>query len=88
VVLHLDGVALFQKGNEFHDAGGVDDAEFQKGVAIGEVLARLAKQEVFNYELPQFVVERHVRSSGLQNDLRTDESKAEWRRCQPIPCCP
>src|SRR5579864_5301609 len=46
LVMQLDPILLFQKGDELHDSGGIDDAPLQKGVAIGETIADLAKHEV------------------------------------------
>src|SRR4029077_4158885 len=69
LVVQLDPILLFQKGHQFHNPSGVDDAPRKKGVVIGEAFADLAKHEVVCHEPSQFVIKRHAMSSCLQSDL-------------------
>src|SRR5579859_41962 len=69
LVMQLDPILLFQKGDELHDPGGINDAPLQKRVAICEAIANLAKHEVVCNEPSQFVIKRHTMSSCLQSDL-------------------
>lgn len=66
-VLNLDPVRLFQKDHEFQNAGGVDDPLVQERVAAGQMTVGLAKKEIVNDKLAQFLLDVLHRKIYLQS---------------------
>lgn len=66
-ILNLDVKFLFEKYDQFQNAGGIDDPFVQEGVVVAQVTVALAKEKVVNDKLPQFLLDVPHKKKSLQS---------------------